>query len=179
MSLWFGGFRDNSGTSLDSPSEDNLSWSLTVLGGNLSNDSLGENGILGGCHIEFNIRWCTQIAKSGDSDSLFLAESNKLLLGIVRMEFYLKDSWFDFGITKDLSEENTVHVADTDVLNKAFLNKLLKGLPCFLDWDEILLHSWISARWIMNPLWWIPGLEWNELQRNREMDKVKIKVLQS
>jgi hypothetical protein len=107
-------------SSLDSPSKDNLGWCLAMLSSNLANDGLVQNRLLFRGHSNFNIGWGSKIAESCDSDLIFFAVSQEFLLSVVWMKLNLEDSWLDLGITENVSEENNFHVADSNVLHKAF-----------------------------------------------------------
>ena len=55
QSFRLGAFRNDSSTPLNSPSQDNLSWSLSMLGSNLLDNFLFEAGVLFSCSTKLNV----------------------------------------------------------------------------------------------------------------------------
>ena len=99
------------------------------------------------------------------------------------MHLNLKRGWFDLAVAEALADHGRVDVANTDVADETLSDELLHSMVCLLIRDSIVndhLGSSAGDCWvIVNPLRWVFVLNWHELQRNWEVDEVKVKVVDS
>ena len=99
------------------------------------------------------------------------------------MHLNLKRGRFDLGIAEALADHGRVDVANTNVADETLSDELLHSMVCLLIRDSIVkdhLGSSAGDCWvIVNPLRWVFVLNWHELQRNWEVDEVKVKVVDS
>ena len=99
------------------------------------------------------------------------------------MHLNLKRGRFDLGIAEALADHGRVDVANTDVADETLSDELLHSMVCLFIGDSIVndhLGSSAGDCWvIVNPLRWVFVLNWHELQRNWEVDEVKVKVVDS
>ena len=102
------------------------------------------------------------------------------MLSIVRVHLNLKYSRFDLGIVEHLSQHRCSQVANTNVLDKTILNELFHGVPGLLEGHACVeLHLGLSGRWVEDPFGWVTGGNGDVWHRNREVNQVEIKLLDS
>jgi len=94
----------------------------------------------------------------------------------IRVVFDLEDSWSDLGISRNIEYQGTVEVAETDVLDEAFLNQFFHGLVSRLDWGIIELNRLFV---ISEPFGRVAVCRVNILQGNWEVDVEKIEIFYS
>ena len=113
-------------------------------------------------------------------DSLHLCETQELFLSQEGMHFNLQNCWFNLGILDDVDNFNTSDIANSNIPHQAISNELLHCSPSLLvSHCVIWLHSRVSRLRIVDPLWRVSDLRVNILQRNGEVDKIKINIVET
>ena len=102
---------------------------------------------------------------------------------MVRVHLNLKRGWFNLGIAEALTDHGRGDVANTDVTDKTFSDEFFHSMiSLFIRHSVVNDHLGSSAGdcWVVvDPLRWVFVLNWHELQRNWEVDEVKVKVVNS
>lgn len=91
--------------------------------------------------------------------------------------FTLEDSGLDVGIGQEIQNELDIKVGDTNVLGLARLGNLFHLAPAILHGRAFKLN--LGGTIGLIPAWWISGFQSNVLQRNREMDEIKIDIIET
>lgn len=165
---------------MHTPSKNNLGGGLTVLGSEAADSRLVKARVRDGCATELYVGRRTKVAEGHRLNSMFPRETKKLLLGVVRVQFYLKHRRLHFAILQDLCQHASTDVANANITYKTLRNELLHRLVSHLISDALSeFHTGLSNGWIVEPLWWISRLDWHELLRNREVNQIEIQIVQS
>ena len=135
-------------STLEGPSESDLTWSLVVL---LSRDSqltfMQEGSILLTTGAEL-----AELTVGHDLHAIHLGEAEQSLLGHVRVHFNLQNSWLNLGVLDDVLEFVTADVTHANILDKSLLNEFFHSGPCLLVSDgQVELHSGLVDSGVMDP----------------------------
>jgi hypothetical protein len=92
----------------------------------------------------------------------------------------LKNRWLYLCVLDYVDNLNTPNVAHADVSYKTISNEFLHSFPSLLIGNCVVgLHSWICALGVVDPFWGISDFWVNILERDWEVDQVKIKIVQA
>ena len=170
----------------------------------MSFGSLLDNGMIkkhrnvlcpfGECRRQLQERLRPERRVSGDRNAFFLGHGDKSALYQVRVVLYLQAGDWLARIGEDVVEELGGEVAHSDGPANTLVHKLFQSLPCLHYGDFIGLHNLVllihppslqelDFAFMLSIAWksyWVSNyLRVDVLQRNREMDQVKINVIQS
>ena len=99
------------------------------------------------------------------------------------MHLNLKHSGFDRCIVEHLLDLHCANIAEANITDESFSHEGLHSLPCLLVGDTSVENhprfSSIHARIVVDPFRRISRLDWDERLRNREMNQVQVKVINS
>ncbi len=96
------------------------------------------------------------------------------------MHLNLKNRWLYFGVLDYVDNLDAPDVAHANVSYKTISNEFLHSFPSLLVSDGVIgFHSGVCALGVVDPFWRISNLRVNILERNREMDQVKIKIVKA
>jgi len=164
--------RDNCGTSLNSPSKDNLGWSLIVFGCNVGQDLMGEDGVTFFRHTKLEVGRSSQVAECHHLDFVRPAEAMQFLNCVVGMRLDLENGRLDLGVLKYLAKHGGADVAAAYVTYEALCDELLHGLIGLLvsNTSVIKVHGWFLFTRVKQPLCWVSCLDGNKFERDWEVN---------
>ena len=82
------------------------------------------------------------------------------------------------AISHEIVKEARVVVAYADMANAIGLIEGLHGCPGLVKRDHCGSHAGISFVGVKKPLWWIASLKRDELERDGEVNQVKVEIIE-
>jgi hypothetical protein len=96
------------------------------------------------------------------------------------MHFNLQHRGLNFSVLDYVDNFDATNITYPNVSYKSISNKLFHSFPSLLiGYCVVRFHSRICSVRIVNPLWWVTYLWVNILKRYREMDQIKIEIIES
>ena len=130
-----GALGDDGQAALGSPAEQDLRGRAVVLGGDLLDGVVLDEGseLDGVLHVELEEAGGAERAVGGDGDALLLGEVEELLLDEVGVVLDLEGGGADLGVAEEVVDQLALEVGDTNALGEALADEALHGGPGLLD----------------------------------------------
>ena len=175
--LLAGALGDDGQAALGGPAEENLRGLAVVLGGDLLDGVvLDEGGQLDGVlHVELEEAGGAEGAVGGDGDALALGEVEQLLLDEVGVVLDLEGGRADLGVAEEVVDQLALEVGDADALGEAGGDEGLEGAPGLLDGG--LAGADLVA--LIVPAGGVADRGVDPLEGDGEVDEVEVEVLEA
>jgi hypothetical protein len=127
--------RDNSDSSLSSPSQQDLSGSLIVVLSDLGNNLMFEKGGKTLCPLKVQLNKALRSERrvGGNSNILALSQVEKVRLNKVGVVLDLKNSRLDASRTEKVQDQRSLEVGNSDGTDQTGVNALLESGPGGVD----------------------------------------------
>lgn len=172
-----GSLGDDSKTALGGPAEEDLGRIPVVLGGDLLDGLIFDEGseLRSVLHVEFEEAGRAERAVGSDGDSFPLGEVEELLLDEVRVVLDLEGGRADAGVAEEIIDQLSLEVGDTDAAGEAGIDELLHGGPGLLDGglggDNLIV--------LIVPAGGVADGRVDVLEGDGEMDEIEIEVIEA
>lgn len=170
--------RDDCGTALNAPPQDDLGSGLLVLGCKVGQNLMGEDGVILCRHSELHVGRSSEVAEGHHLDFVFATVSVQFLNCVVWVGLYLEHGGLDFAVLQNLAKHGGSDVAAANVFHESLGDELFHGLIGLLVRDtSFKFHARLLSCGVVDPFRWVSCLDGNKLESDWEVNQVEVEVL--
>jgi hypothetical protein len=162
-------------TTLNSPTEGDLSSGLVVFFSWTTDGLVQEASILLGGHAQLQVTQVTEAAECHNVNTSLLNPATAVSLGQEWVQLDLEDSGLNSSVFEDIRDLKHTNVGDTNVSAKLLINSVFHGVPCLFVSNIVVNNHGFVIRVL--PSSWVLLLKRNKLQGNGEVDQEQIQVI--